>query len=71
MLTAIIIILFALILLLDLLPNFKKWIPRERCVYLALFSASFILLLLFTLDVKLPSFYDIFKPLLQDILPDM
>ena len=71
MLTTIVVILFALILVIDLLPNFKKWVPRERFAYLATFSTAFVLLMLYTLDVKLPSLYEAFMSLFKEILPNI
>lgn len=71
MLTAIVIILFALVLVLDFMPNFKKWVLRERFVYLAAFSVSFVFLLLSSLNVNPSSFSGSLISLLKIFLPNI
>ncbi len=71
MLTAIVIILFALVLVLDLLPGFGKRPLRERIVYLTAFSASFVFLLLSSLGVNIPGLSGALISLFKEILPNI
>lgn len=54
MLTAIILLLFALILILDYLPGFKSRVKRANFVYALFLAVSFCVLLLYSLDVPIP-----------------
>lgn len=54
MLTAIILILFALILVLDYLPGFKSRVKRANFVYAFFLAVSLCVLLLYSLDVPIP-----------------
>lgn len=54
MMTAIILVLFALILVLDYLPGFKSRAKRANFVYALFLAVSFCVLLLYSLDVPIP-----------------
>lgn len=69
MLTAIVIIVFILAFFSDYLPSSGRWPLRERILYLAVFSVGFVILLLTSLDVRLPSFSNALTSILKDILP--
>lgn len=47
-------ILYALVLIADFLPFVKKGRKKENIVYIAFLTASFAVLILYTLDIKAP-----------------
>jgi hypothetical protein len=53
-LTAIVITVYVITLLLDFLPSLREWALKERFVYLAFLAISFCVLILFSLDIKVP-----------------
>lgn len=55
MLILMVLLLFAFCFFFDYKPNAKKDSKKEKAVYLSLFAISFVFMMLYTLDVKLPS----------------
>lgn len=69
MLTAIVIVVFLIVIIFDFLPASGRWSLKERILYLVLFSVSFAVLLLSSLNVQLPSISNAFIAVLKKILP--
>ncbi len=55
MLTFIVVILYVLVILLDFLPVLRAGQKKECWVYSVFLAVSFCVLLLYSLDVKVPS----------------
>jgi hypothetical protein len=68
MLTAIVVALFLCIILMDFLPMGKAPL-KEKIIYLLLTAVSFGILLLYSLDVPLPSPSDGIRNLIDAIFP--
>lgn len=69
MLTAIVVFLYAFDLVFDFLPSKKAWNRREITVYLAALVLGFCVLILFTLDVEIPSPYQPIVNIVKAIFP--
>lgn len=55
MITIIVVVVFLAIIAGDLLPKWKSTATKDKFLYCALMLISFGVLILFTLDVKIPS----------------
>lgn len=55
MITIIVVVIFLSILAADLLPKWKNTGTKEKILYCTLMLISFAVLILYTLDVKIPS----------------
>ena len=69
MLTLIVVGLVGLILALDLLPAVKKRPKKETAVYCLLLAAGFCVLLLYSLDVKVPGPSDLIRNVVKALFP--
>ncbi len=67
MLTAIVILLFAGTVLFDFLPKMKNEPPKNKAVYIALISVSFIVLVLFSFEIIVPSPAGLIKSVVKSI----
>ena len=68
MLTAIVVALFLCVILIDFLPMGKSPL-KDKIIYLFLTAVSFGVLLLYSLDVPLPSPSDGIRNLIESIFP--
>lgn len=68
MLTAIVVALFLCVILMDFLPMGRAPL-KDKIVYLFLTAVSFGVLLLYTLDVPLPSPAEGIRQLIESIFP--
>ena len=54
MLTAIVLISYALVILFDLVPSWKTWNTKEKIVYLVALAAGLCVLFLQSIHIKVP-----------------
>jgi len=69
MITAIVVILFAYILVKDFIPHWKSTGTKDKFVYGVLMLASFSVLILYTFDVPIPSPTESIRNLVDAIFP--
>jgi hypothetical protein len=69
--TAIVVVLFLIILVTDLRPFWKSTGVKNRIVYCALMAASFCVLFLFTLNIPIPSPTTPIKSLIDALFPGL
>ncbi len=67
--TAMVIALFAAAMFLDYIPGWKSRKKRGNLVYSMLLTISFIILFLFSVDVKLPSPSIVIQDFIETMIP--
>jgi hypothetical protein len=67
MLTAIVLFLFLFVILFDRLTLLKKTDKREKIIYYFLMSISFVILILYSFDISVPSPSSVIKDALDAI----
>jgi len=67
--TAIVVVLFAVILVKDFMPYWKSTGIKDKIVYCALMLASFSMLILYTFNVLIPSPAEPIRDLVDAIFP--
>ncbi|MGI6151708.1 MAG: hypothetical protein ACOYIR_07140 [Christensenellales bacterium] len=70
MITIIVLMIFAFVILFDLIPAQKDWEFKERAVYVTILAISFVGLLLHSLNVKVPSVSDAIENIVSAIFPN-
>ncbi len=67
--TAMVIALFAAAVFLDYIPGWKSRNKRGKLVYGLLFAVGFLILFLFSVDVKLPSPSIVIQDFIETMIP--
>jgi len=69
MLTAIVIALYVFAILFDFLPSRKGWAGKDSAVYWIILAISFCLLVLYSLDIKIPGPSEPIKSAIERLFP--
>ncbi len=69
--TAIVVLLFAYILVKDFISHWKNTGVKDKAVYMALMLLSFSVLILFTFDIPVPSPSGPIRDLIDTIFPTL
>lgn len=71
MLTVIVVLLYGIVVSLDFLPKIRHHPKKDSLIYCTLLSVSFLILLLFSLDITIPGPTDTIKRLVQTFTGDL
>ena len=71
MTTAIVVVLFAFILVKDIFPHWKSTEVKDKIIYCAFMLASFSVLILYTFNIPVPSPTDPIRNLIDAIFPTL